>query len=1857
MLKGSRALGRARKLLGMVASAAVVATSLVVVGGTVTAAPAQALPPLLCTGETAYVIKTNGGVHAVNTANSSTDATQIFQFTGLTGNYNALGLSGDGAIAYAATPGPNGGIQVYSLTQDRVTNTASNAGLESILRGGVNPVNGMYYFASGGSTATLAMYNPTTNQSFAVGTIGGMTNNMNGDLAFSASGDMLVINGTDIYSIKAADIPTTPGNGAIPRTLMAAVNISGQGGNGIAFGDRGHLFLSGNDGTVYKRNPATGAAVGQSAGVANVTDMASCAYPNTISLKKDIPNERFASSDQFNLRIDGQPYLGAPQGGPNGPRPEFVAADTNGPASGVQANFAGPVFVAGSDTFNLRESGLFGADLRDYDVSIACVDEVNGDPVSTVTVGDIYAGGHWTVQQPNNLSGSDVVCTVSNDRSDITLTKTTDPDPASYDAAGDTLTYVLRAENTGPTTLTEVLITDPKLGELEFSEWSGAPNAYAQTLQPGEWVEFTGSYTVTQTDVDRGAVDNTAEATGKTPAGNDARDTDEVTVVGTPASAIEVVKTADKTTLIAGETVEYTFVAENTGDTTLTGVTIVDPLPGLTNFRYTEWPGAPANDPNVGGNSITLLPDQTVTAKADLPVTLAHVESGQVHNTVTASGQPPTPVGGTTPPRVTGTHDVTLTAPYTPRISIEKSVADGTSFTRAGDIVTFDFKVENIGNVGLTAVGITDAMLGGEVVLDDAVWSGTVGTLNPGQTMTVSVAYTVTQADIDNGFVYNSATSHGTPPGDPADPDDPRDPVVSPPAEVTVPGPARDARIDLEKTGVLEPFEGETPAAGDTVSYTLVATNTGNVTLTDVSIADGLPGFEIVGTDWSEATAPQVLAPGDRVTVTGTYTLTLQDLGAGAVVNVGTTTGTPPNVKDPSDPTGPGTPANPVTDEDPETVTYDRDPRISLEKRVQADQTFGAEGDTVVYEFILTNTGTTSLTALAITDDLLGADADYTYHWDESSAAEAGTLEPGDSVRVTAPYVLTQADVDRGWVANEAEAEGTPPPTIDPADPDGPRIPSDPVTDDDRHVEPIAADPELTLEKDGVLDDGAAEGDTVTYTFTVANTGNVTLTDVEVIDPLLGGAALPVPDDAWPGAPGVLAPGDVVIFTAQYALTQGDVDAGVVHNIATSHGTPPPTIDPEDPDNPEPKDPIDSPPASETIPLPSDAKIELEKTAVVDIDADAFPEADDTVTYTFVARNTGNVTLTDVTITDPMFPAGITIADDAWPNRVGTLEPTESVTGTAVLTLTQELIDAGWVENTARTTGTPPETYNPEDPENPIQPPNPEDTDRVVTDLDPNPSIRVEKSGALAGQAVAEELVEYTFTITNTGNVTLADVVLEDPLISGDPIAIDAEAWPDPEAPGVLRPQESVTATATYALTLQDLDSGSLVNIAYVEGTPPPSTDPEDPQAPPVPNPKVDDSDPHTLPLPQSPALQLQKSSELQGDAVAGSTVEYGFTVTNIGNVTLTDVRIDDPLPGLGELRYEWPGDAGVLAPGESATAEADYTVTQADVDAGQVANTAVAEGTPPPSYDPENPETPIPGDPIESPPADTTTPLPGQPSIALTKSSELQGPAAVGSVIEYTLVATNTGNVTLTGVKIIDELKGLSELVYAWPGSAGVLAPGQSVTATATYTVTQADVDAGEVHNTAIAEATPPPTVNPDNPDEPITSDPVGTPEVDNNTLLPSASQISLEKSAELRGEHRVGSTIVYSFRVTNEGNTTLRDVRVEDPLPGLSALRFEWPGEPGVLLPGESAIATAEYRLTAADIERGSVENRAVVFATDPSGNQVEHTDGVTVDFESLSNTGGSPGALALLGTAGALLLIAGGVLLARRSRKESV
>src|SRR5690606_38442914 len=174
-----------------------------------------------------------------------------------------------------------------------------------------------------------------------------------------------------------------------------------------------------------------------------------------------------------------------------------------------------------------------------------------------------------------------------------------------------------------------------------------------------------------------------------------------------------------------------------------------------------------------------------------------------------------------------------------------------------------------------------------------------------------------------------------------------------------------------------------------------------------------------------------------------------------------------------------------------------------------------------------------------------------------------------------------------------------------------------------------------------------------TYTFTVTNAGNVTMTDVSVNDLSDFTGENPFPALVFGGnsgtsAEGTLEPGESATYTATYTLTQNDVNQGGVDNVATAVGTPP-TTDPDDPAEPitpvesvpgdpedpaTPLDPTDEPGEPTVVDIPAEPSLSLVKAASVDAGTDEVVNAGDVVTYTFTVTNTGNVTMTNVSVND-----------------------------------------------------------------------------------------------------------------------------------------------------------------------------------------------------------------------------------------------------------------------------------------------------------------------------------------------------------------------------------------------------------------------------------------------------------------------------------------------------------------------------------------------------------------------------------------------------------------------------------------------
>ena len=192
--------------------------------------------------------------------------------------------------------------------------------------------------------------------------------------------------------------------------------------------------------------------------------------------------------------------------------------------------------------------------------------------------------------------------------------------------------------------------------------------------------------------------------------------------------------------------------------------------------------------------------------------------------------------------------------------------------------------------------------------------------------------------------------------------------------------------------------------------------------------------------------------------------------------------------------------------------------------------------------------------------------------------------------------------------------------------------------------------------------------------------------------------------------------------------------------------------------------------------------------------------------------------------------------------------------------------------------------------------------------------------------------------------------------------------------------------------------------------------------------------------------------------------------------------------------------------------------------------------------------------------------------AIGLTKTPDPTTFDAAGTVITYTLTATNTGNVTLHAITVTDAMTGLTGPVCPTLTPGTTLAPGQSLTCTATYTTTQADLDGTGIVNTAIAEASSPQNTN--------TSDTATA------TVSPvQHPAISLVKTADPPDFSTAGTLITYSYKVTNTGNVTLTSIGVTDAMTGLSSISCP----SSTLAPADSETCTATYTTTQADVDAG--------------------------------------------------------------------
>ena len=152
----------------------------------------------------------------------------------------------------------------------------------------------------------------------------------------------------------------------------------------------------------------------------------------------------------------------------------------------------------------------------------------------------------------------------------------------------------------------------------------------------------------------------------------------------------------------------------------------------------------------------------------------------------------------------------------------------------------------------------------------------------------------------------------------------------------------------------------------------------------------------------------------------------------------------------------------------------------------------------------------------------------------------------------------------------------------------------------------------------------------------------------------------------------------------------------------------------------------------------------------------------------------------------------------------------------------------------------------------------------------------------------------------------------------------------------------------------------------------------------------------------------------------------------------------------------------------------------------------------------------------------------------------------------------------------------------------------GETVTAEATYTITSADILEGVFHNTVTADFTGGGSWT--------AKDTVTTAELDTTLNVTKTSDVPDGQKAAL------GQTITYTIKVQNAGNVPYTNVKVEDPLTGLTAT-IE------TLAVGETRTFTTEYVVTEADVLEGHVLNTATAKGDeikDPKGDEPKEPNG---------------------------------------------
>ncbi|GLU45045.1 gliding motility-associated C-terminal domain-containing protein [Allomuricauda sp. NBRC 101325] len=888
--------------------------------------------------------------------------------------------------------------------------------------------------------------------------------------------------------------------------------------------------------------------------------------------------------------------------------------------------------------------------------------------------------------------------------------------------------------------------------------------------------------------------------------------------------------------------IEYTFTIENqsTAGEILANVVINDPNLGIINSGFS---GDDNLNNELDSNEIWIVTQNYFITEQDIingEVSDQAVVNANLKNQLLVGVQD---LSDDNSPLENDLTTVDLTACQTPNIGII-NFGDLVDINGDGckETIIYKITVQNTGTIDLDEIVVTSPVvyqgnIPGPVAGDDI---GEIGVLSPGETwnytfnwpvntnlmiggnmetqaiVTAEIIGTATQvSDFSHDSDFNSDGFTNTPVDEPGCIDNGSIGLVK----------VSDGFVDVNQDG-----------CDDSILYKFTVTNTGNTNLHEIVIEDEdvLGLVDIPGpTENSDVGMDGILSIGETWTYEALYALTQTDIDNASVNNQASvdayTVNTNLLVQDDShasDPFSDGMTRTPVN-----IACVNGSAGIGLIKKGDLyDLNDDGCYESILYEFTVTNMGDVDLKDIVLEDEELLGLADIPGPLDGDDIGGDEVLSVGEVWRYHAVYAITQEDIDFGSVVNQATVMGK---TV------GLELPVSDNSDNTDNfnnrwtrviVTESCADgnPEIALIKKGVPIDIDNDGcdESILYTFTVTNEGEINLHSIVVEDEdQLGLADIPGPTDGSDiGLDGILSVGEVWTYEALYQLKQEDIDAGEVINQATATGLTEglnlPVFDDSDFDN--------NSENRETHTLLSGnvctegaANMYLLKAGnLVDVNGDG---CSDSILYTFELTNNGDVDIIEISLEDELIdPDLIGFIPESDTNSDGILSVGETWFFEALYGFTQNDLDMGQVSNRALATGLIDQTNIPifdYSHETAI-----DDDGFTVTLvpvdsclLDASPGIALIKTAALSDldNDGCPESIDYTFTVSNTGNLDLIEVELIDNELFWGMVSGPVEGT-DIDNDQMLSVGETWTFEANYILLDNDIDVGIVTNSATV---------------------------------------------------------------------------------------------------------------------------------------------------------------------------------------------------------------------------------------------------------------------------------------------------------------------------------------------------------------------------------------------------------------------------------------------------------